>query len=176
MSTAFLCCNFCPVSQSFSTVLLQGTGATFTASRITVDLIKNKSLGGVDFQMGILYFLPGFHAGYKWQQLGDFLLPRCRPCVPMPGEVGACEHPRHVPVKMFGHQVVHSQDGAQAWFTHERYQDQYSLGQGGVLIQVPSMHVVDKKAGEERCDLVRRGGPVQDQRDHVGLDRVHELG
>ena len=156
-------------------MLLQGTGATFTASRITEDLIKHKRLG-VNCQMDIPYFLPGFHAGDKRQQLGDFLLPRCRPSVPMPCEVRACEHPRHVPVKMFGHQVVHSQDGAQAWFTHERYQDQYSLGQGGVLIQVPSMHVVDEKAGEERCDLMRRGGPVQDQRDHVGLDRVHELG
>ena len=38
------------------------------------------------------------------------------------------------------------------------------------------MHIVDEKAGEKRCDLVRRGGPVQDQRDHVGLDWVHELG
>ena len=38
------------------------------------------------------------------------------------------------------------------------------------------MHIFDEKAGEKRCDLVRRGGPVQDQRDHVGLDWVHELG
>ena len=68
--------------------------------------MQNKRLG-VNCQMDIPYFLPGFHAGDKRQQLGDFLLPRCRPCVPMPGEVGACEHARHVPVKTFGQQVVH---------------------------------------------------------------------
>ena len=101
----------------------------------------------------IPYFLPGFHAGDKRQQLDDFFLPRRRPCVPMPCEVGACEHACHVPVKTSGHQVVHRQDGAQTWCMHESHQDQYSLSQGGILIYVPSMHVVDENAGEKRCDL-----------------------
>ena len=115
----------------------------------------------------IPYFLPGFHAGDKWQQLGDFLLPRCRPCVPMPGEVGACEHACHVPVKTFSHYVGNSQDGVQDSIImkgHASYQDQYSLSQGGILIQVPSMHVVDEKPGEKRCDLVRSGDWWSSQR------------
>ena len=125
-------------------MLLQGTGATFTASRIIDDLMQNKRLGE-NCQIDITYFLPGFHAGDKWQALGDVLLPRCCPYEPMPCEVGACDHACHVPVKMFGHQIVHIKRGA---FMRDIKIDTHSAR---VLIQVPSMHVVDEKAGEMPC-------------------------